>query len=53
VSSVTGGHTSGSWTTIPAPDAFYKLGGWSTDGRERVVELFGITLPEVRYVKDI
>ncbi len=35
----------------PRARRFYELAGWSADGTERVVELFGITLPEVRYVK--
>jgi RimJ/RimL family protein N-acetyltransferase len=28
---------------------FYERAGWATDGTERTAEVFGVTVPEVRY----
>ena len=28
---------------------FYEIAGWVADGSERTGEVFGITVPEVRY----
>jgi hypothetical protein len=30
---------------------FYELAGWVADGSERTSEVFGMTVPEVRYRK--
>jgi GNAT superfamily N-acetyltransferase len=28
---------------------FYEIAGWAADGAERTIEVFGVTVPEVRY----
>ena len=35
----------------PRARRFYEAAGWSTDGTERPIEVFGIEVPEVRYRK--
>ena len=48
------GHTTAIlWVLEDNPRArrFYELAGWTADGTEREIELFGFHLPEVRYAK--
>jgi GNAT superfamily N-acetyltransferase len=35
----------------PRARRFYEIAGWSTDGTTRTIEIFGFTIPEVRYRK--
>ena len=37
----------------PRARRFYERAGWETDGAERGIEIFGITVPEVRYAKTL
>jgi ribosomal protein S18 acetylase RimI-like enzyme len=41
---------------LPANDRarrFYERAGWAVDGAERTAEVLGVTVPEVRYRKDL
>lgn len=35
----------------PRARRFYEAAGWSTDGTTRPIEIFGVEVPEIRYVK--
>jgi GNAT superfamily N-acetyltransferase len=43
------------WVLADNPRArrFYERAGWVTDGAERGIEIFGETVPEVRYAKTL
>jgi ribosomal protein S18 acetylase RimI-like enzyme len=35
----------------PRARRFYELAGWKTEGQRRRIEIFGLSVPEVRYAK--
>jgi ribosomal protein S18 acetylase RimI-like enzyme len=43
------------WVLDDNPRArhFYELGGWSTDGTARNINVFGFEVPEIRYAKRV
>lgn len=50
-----GHHHAVLWVLEENPRArrFYEAAGWSLDGTERPLELFGVQVPEVRYEKQL
>ena len=43
------------WVLAENPRArrFYELAGWTTDGTNRPIEVFGVAVPEIRYTKTL
>ena len=37
----------------PRARRFYERAGWEADGAQRGIEIFGMTVPEVRYAKTL
>jgi ribosomal protein S18 acetylase RimI-like enzyme len=37
----------------PRARRFYELAGWNADGAARVIEMFGMSISEVRYAKEL
>jgi ribosomal protein S18 acetylase RimI-like enzyme len=37
----------------PRARRFYEAAGWKQDGRRRPIEVFGVTVPEIRYAKTL
>ena len=37
----------------PRARRFYEHAGWTTDGTRRPIEVFGVSVPEIRYAKTL
>jgi ribosomal protein S18 acetylase RimI-like enzyme len=37
----------------PRARRFYELAGWTSDGTRRPIEVFGVSVPEIRYAKTL
>jgi ribosomal protein S18 acetylase RimI-like enzyme len=37
----------------PRAQRFYEAAGWTKDGMRRPIEIFGVTVPEIRYAKTL